>query len=207
MVFKEFRDIYREKDIIDSRDFPLLGNENYLRRQVSEWVKKNRLISLRRGLYVINDSGILQNLPPSFVANMIYQPSYISLEWALRYYQLIPEEVYTHTSVSTRKTKQFNNQLGVFYNRKINRNLFWGFHSIEMNRRKVLIATPEKALIDFLYFNRHKFSRNPNMLEAYRFQNFESLDRNRIAEYSEKLDRKLLQLLNKFLEIYILNYN
>lgn len=207
MIFKEFRDIYREKDIIDSRDFPLLGNENYLRRQVSEWVKKNRLISLRRGLYVINDSGIIQNLPPAFVANIIYQPSYISMEWALRYYQLIPEEVYAFTSVSTRKTKQFNNQLGVFYNRQIKRELFWGFHTIEINGRNIFIATPEKTMIDFLYFNKHKFSQDPKILETYRFQNLESLDKNRIAEYSEKLDRKLLQLLNKFLEIFILNYN
>jgi predicted transcriptional regulator of viral defense system len=201
MTFYEFSNIYRKKDIIDSRDFPLLGDENYLRRQVSEWVKKNKLISLRRGLYVINDLRILQNLPPSFVANMIYRPSYLSLEWAMRYYQFIPEEVYSFTSVSTRKTKNFENQFGMFYNRQIKRELFWGFQNIEMSRKKILIATPEKTIIDFLYFNRHKFFHDPEMLKTYRFQNLDILNKNRIHEYSKKLDEKLLQLFNKFLEI------
>lgn len=202
MKFEDFRSFFQKKLIIDSRDFPFLGNESYLRRQVSEWLNQDRLICLKRGIYIINDPLVLEKISGLYIANYLYQPSYISLEHALRFYQMIPEEVYQFTSITTRKTASFQNKLGTFIYRHINKPLFWGFDIVRDNGWNVHIATREKAVIDFLYFNRFRFRQNSDLIKSYRFQNLDSLDKKRWNMYLEKIeDRHLVELVEKFLPI------
>jgi len=202
MRFEDFKSFFQKKLIIDSRDFSFLGNENYLRRQVSEWLKRERLICLKRGIYTINDPLVLEKISGLYVANYIYQPSYISLEYALRFYQMIPEEVYQFTSITTRKTAGFQNKLGTFIYHHIKKILFWGFDTIQDNGWNVHIAMREKAIIDFLYFNRFRFSQDPNLIKSYRFQNLDSLDKKRWNIYLEKIaDSQIVELAEKFIHI------
>ena len=85
-------------------------------------------------------------------ANLIYRPSYVSLHSALSHYGMIPEFVAHTTSVSTLKTARFINELGTFDYRHIKAELFWGYRSIDSaSQRKILMASPEKALLDLLY--------------------------------------------------------
>jgi hypothetical protein len=51
---------------------------------------------------------------PMEIANPLYGPSYISLEYALSYYGLIPERVESITSVTTKRSKKFITPLGSF---------------------------------------------------------------------------------------------
>ena len=61
------------------------------------WLEKNGyIIRLKRGLYVVNPEHSGKMLSSELIANHLYAPSYISMSTALRYYGLIPEEVYTH---------------------------------------------------------------------------------------------------------------
>jgi predicted transcriptional regulator of viral defense system len=86
------------------------------------------------------------------VANLMYRPSYISLYSALAHYGMIPEFVARTTSVTTLKTASFCNEMGAFDYRHLKPDLFWGYHMIDsVNQRKILIALPEKALLDLLY--------------------------------------------------------
>lgn len=105
-------------------------------------------LKLRNGFYILKDN------PPSsyFIANRLYQPSYISLESALAYYQIIPETVYGVSSITTKATREFISTVGLFSYQKIKPSAFTGYSLQEIAGEKVLIANPEKALADYLYF-------------------------------------------------------
>ncbi len=68
------------------------------------YTKRGLLKRLKKGLYTLRGT----NLPELYVANKLYEPSYISLEFALSYYGVIPESVYKITSVSNRTTRRFD---------------------------------------------------------------------------------------------------
>jgi hypothetical protein len=85
------------------------------------------------------------------ISNLIYSPSYVSLESALSYYGLIPEAVFSINSVSTRKTAVFKTPLAVFNYRKIKKSLFFGYILQKYNNKSYKIASPEKAILDYFY--------------------------------------------------------
>lgn len=125
---------------------------NFSYRQIDRWEKKGYLVKIKQGFYALSDQDINQSF--SFlVANRIYHPSYISLEKALKYYGLIPEEVFQITSVSTKKTTEFDTSVGNFGYRHISPKLFWGYKLVKTNNSRFLIAEPEKAILDYLYLS------------------------------------------------------
>ena len=88
------------------------------------------------------------------VANKIYAPSYISLESALAYYDIIPETVLGVTSISSRKTKQYESAWGVFSYRSVKPQYMIGYQVIDNSPvKKFKIACLEKALLDYLYLH------------------------------------------------------
>lgn len=105
-------------------------------------------IKLRNGLYAIKDAY------PSyfFMANKLYEPSYISLSSALSHYGIIPETVYACTSVTTKISREFVTSKGDFIYRRIKKMAFTGYGLRLIDNENVLIAEPEKALADYLYF-------------------------------------------------------
>ena len=157
MNFKELKEKFKDFTIIDSQAINLTANPSYLRRQISEWKKKGWLIELRRGMYVINDPYFKEKISPLYSAGKIYSPSYISLEYALSEYGIIPETTRIITSITTRKTANFKNQFGRFTYTKIKNNLFFGYINIKQNEQNIFYATKEKALLDFIYINLSSF--------------------------------------------------
>ncbi len=111
-------------------------------------VKSGLFIKLRNNFYIIKDS----NPDYNFVANKIYQPSYISMETALSHYRIIPETVYTTTSITSKSTREFETPIGNFSYKKIKISAFAGYKMQQIDRYKVFFAEPEKALADYLYF-------------------------------------------------------
>jgi predicted transcriptional regulator of viral defense system len=88
------------------------------------------------------------------VVNKIYEPSYISLESALAYYQIIPESVLGVTSINSRKTSQFQSTWGVFSYRSIKPQYMIGYQVMEIAPgKKFKMASLEKAIFDYLYLN------------------------------------------------------
>ena len=86
------------------------------------------------------------------LANLVYGPSYLSLEYALAYHGLTPEAVQTATSVTTQKNKIFETPVGRFEHRHLPLRFYPdGIERIELGEnRGFLIACPEKALLDTL---------------------------------------------------------
>jgi len=110
--------------------------------------KQGYIISVKRGLYKFSD----EDIPDLYIANKLYEPSYISLEFALSYHGIIPETVYEITSVTTKPTRRFE-VLGVVYSyRKIKRSAFTGYTILKRNGFAFRMAEAEKALVDALYY-------------------------------------------------------
>lgn len=110
----------------------------------------------RLGYFVRIKKGIYSptNIRPSpfEIANIVYKPSYISLELALSFYHIIPETVYSITSITTKHSKEIEIFNQIFTYRKLDRNLYFGYEIIRISNKNIVIATKEKALLDYLYF-------------------------------------------------------
>jgi len=129
---------------------------NYLFREVSElnyWAaksllqrykKRGLLVSPKRGFYYFTE------LPPHDyqLANTIYPPSYISFETMLSFYGIIPEVVYPIISATAKPTRIFELGKKSFQYLTIKKSAFSGY----LKKDDYLIAEPEKALADYLYF-------------------------------------------------------
>ena len=112
-------------------------------------VKSNQLFPISKGIYEDDRSASGQ-----YLASSIYGPSYLSFDYALAYYGLIPETAYVYTSATFEKKKKkiYTNIFGTFTYADVPSNVFpLGIVIIENNGYVMHIATPEKALCDKLY--------------------------------------------------------
>jgi len=118
--------------------------------KIANMVKKGELVRLKRGVYILGAEYRRSPLDMIGIANVLYAPSYVSFEYALSYYGLIPERVYEITSATSRLKKSFDTPLGRFTYRPLPPQAYaigidWLFDERHGGR---LIATPEKALCD-----------------------------------------------------------
>lgn len=149
MRFLEFKQQFKDFNIIKHQDI-LNVFKHVNQSQLSLWKRKKYLKSARKGMYVLSDVEI-DNL---LMANELNN-SYISLEFALSYYQIIPEITPSITSVSNERSEDISNGFGNFYYHKIAPKLFCGFNLTESPIKKgrfIRIAEKEKALFDLIYF-------------------------------------------------------
>ena len=114
------------------------------------------IINIRRGLYCLAPRWQRRVLNNYALAQKIYGPSYISLESALSYHGLIPEAVYTITSVSEKKSNEFRTHVGNFSYSHISLQVFYNCVSRikEGDNEAFFMAKPLKALTDYVYVNR-----------------------------------------------------
>ena len=130
--------------------------------------KDGQLIRLKRGLYVVSDEVSGKPVNACLCANHIYGPSYVSLQWALRWYGLIPERVHTMTSVTTKRTRVFENSLGRFTYEQVKPEYFAiGVNSIEEDGVTFMIASREKALCDMILHDSYLPSQSVKGLWQY----------------------------------------
>ncbi|MBW6499695.1 MAG: hypothetical protein K0B09_15010 [Bacteroidales bacterium] len=120
--------------------------------KIHRWLSEGQLLPLKRSMYVVSPkrSGVPVSLP--LIANHLYGPSYVSLEFALSYFGLIPEGVAEITSVTTKRAKTFNNSLARFsYQRLPTTYYAQGIQQLKVSEKiSFMIAEPEKALCDWL---------------------------------------------------------
>jgi len=129
----------------------LLSTYKSPKDKISSLEKVGDLVRLKRGMYVVspNISGIF--LSTELIANHIYGPSYVSMESALRYYGLIPESVYAVSSMTTKRSRQFDNSIARFDYTFCKEDYYSiGIRQIDMEGYSFLIASPEKALCDLI---------------------------------------------------------
>lgn len=169
------------------KQFQLFGNEvanlfpddrKTLPLQLHRWARAGKIIRLKRGLYTLPEERRSARFSLLWLANTLYSPSYLSMEFALSWHDMIPERVSVMTSVTRLKTKIFQNPLGRFAYQHLKEDLFFGFETMrDENKAQVLIARPEKALLDWLYLKRDWEPTRDNFEKNLRLQQLDQLNK------------------------------
>lgn len=156
MKYLDFAETFKDFNSFSFQDIKnAFGIVNH--SQLSDWKKKGLLRYAKRGIFVLPNSKI----DPYILANDINY-SYISLEYALSYYQMIPDIAQAITSISKERNEKINNEFGSFLYQKISKDLFAGYilFKSEKESRYFRMATPEKALFDLVYLRQDLQTKN-----------------------------------------------
>lgn len=139
------------------------------RDKISDLMRKKAIIRIKKGLYVLGEDYRRRPYSRELLANLVYGPSYISLDSALQHYGYIPEHVEAVTSVTTGRSRKFHTPVGLFAYRQIPLQAFrFGMTRVEMNDGLAyLIATPEKCLSDKIRQDRGTAVRNWEEMQQY----------------------------------------
>ena len=139
------------------------------RMKISGMLARGDIIRVKKGLYILGESLRRRPFCRELLANLIYGPSYVSLEYALHYHGLTPERAETLTSVTCGRSRLFESPVGTFSYRMIPLEAFrTGMDRIELDDgRSFLIAVPEKALADRLVADRGTGIATRNELHEY----------------------------------------
>jgi len=165
MKYIDIQNNLRKLGVFTRNDIRIL-EPDFRESTLNDWLNNGWIKRIRRFWYA-DSSFNPQGYDYFFIANKIYSPSYISLESALSHYGFIPETTLQITSVSTRKTNFFDTQFGVFSYQSVKNELYFGYEIIENNERPFTLATPEKAILDYLYL--HSEITGIEDLEGLRF--------------------------------------
>lgn len=146
------------------------GTPNSRYSKVKRMLAQGKLQHIRRGLYCITaEVGYLKKTHPFELAQYVYGPSLISLESALSYYHLIPETVYTITSVSGKRGKEFKTPLGLFSFKQVPiANLFTEVSLIKEKDCQFFIAKPWRAICDYIYCYRMDWHTLDPLIDSLR---------------------------------------
>ena len=191
------------------KDFPVFSVSDIYKkfpdfdsRRLVEWQQKNYLQKIRRGFYCFEDVRRGEYLV-FFSANKIWKPSYISLEKALSYYNFIPEQVFTVTSVTTRNTATYSTPIGNFDYKNIKPNLFFGYKLVRMKGITFKIAEPEKLFLDLLYYKkinsidemeamRFNVALIREMIDVYKLREYQGIIGSRVLDKRIDIFKKLI---------------
>ncbi len=224
MITFFYLDIYpvsrQNVDIMDMKNWhsKLPGNEfDYLalmgalqeykrpRDKVSKLLRRGDIFRIKKGFYILGpglrkDQAVCREI----LANQLYGPSYISMEYALSWHQLIPEHVQTVTSVTLHKPKSFVTPVGNFTYQHVKKDYYsYGIRALSLeDGRGFLMAGPEKAIADKVYFT--SGLKRPDDLRAFLFadlrieqEEFCGMDIDFFQELAAVKNRMSLRLLSE----------
>ena len=199
MQFIEFQNKLLAYNIFSLKDvLKILPAFN--RIQLDRWGNKGYLKKIRRGFYCFSTQELSRN-SLFCTANKIYTPSYVSLEMALKYYGFIPEEIFQITSVSTKKSTEFGTKVGNFSYRHIKPTLFWGYKLMDFGKQKLLLADPEKAILDYLYVNSNL--KTANDFEEMRINGTEFREQINLEKFQKYLNAFGSRALTKRAKVFL----
>jgi len=199
MRFLELKEKIQDQLIFTTNDIKKFDSSFSLQR-LTEWQKRGYIKKITRGYYIFSDY-IIREEDLFVFANQIYQPSYISLESALRYYNFIPEGVFGITSVSTRKTNKIMSSTAEFHYRAVKPTLFFGYQVLESGFKKFKMATPEKAVIDYFYLNANL--KTENDFKSLRINKDLFQEKVQLSSLKEMLERSGNKSLEKRVNVFL----
>jgi predicted transcriptional regulator of viral defense system len=179
--------LHRGVSIFTPLDFQRIFGLNRPRTRyfLEEHTRGGLFLRLKKGLYALRTDPP----PEEEIANLLYRPSYLSFEYALAAYNILPEMPYAVTSATTKPTRTFTVGDKTFSYLTIKRAAFAGYTPTWRAGRTVLIADPEKALVDYLYFvSLGRKADNERLVTA-------GLDRQKVLDYARLYQRAGLGLL------------
>ena len=179
-----------------------------IKDKIEDLKRKGIIKSLKKGLYVHTSQYSKNIISKEIIANSLLSPSYISLDYGLYYHGLIPESVVDVASVTTKRSKSFSTDYGLFSFRHIKKELFRiGLEIASGQNGNFMIATKEKALCDKIYFTRDiKIGSKRDMIEFLRddlridFDELEDFDIEIVRHYQEVSKSKKIKFLETVIE-------
>ena len=153
--------------------FPEINYQN-LKRQISYYVKRGKILRLRRGIYAKEDFN------PFELATKIYTPSYISFESVLKKEGIIFQES-SSIFVASYLTRKINCAGLEIIFRKIKNSVLINSAGIERGNN-FFIASKERAFLDTVF-----------VLKNYYFDNLSDLDWERVFEMVKIYESKALE--------------
>lgn len=160
------------------------GNLSSPEKKIQAMEQSGCLIRLKRNMYIVSNELSGKNVDARLCANHLYGPSYVSLQWAMRYYGMIPERVFLMTSVTTKRSRLYSTPIGGFMYMQVPVDYFAvGVESADENGVSFLMASPEKALCDTILYDNFVPHKSVKSLRQY-------------LEEDMRLDMDILQGLN-----------
>lgn len=158
-----------EQDVFDYQALTVaLSGYRKPRDKITKLLASGGVIRIKKGLYCFGEDFRKEPISREYLANLIYGPSYISLDYALSYHGLIPERVEVVTSVTPRRSRDFGTPFGIFSYRMVTENRYTVGAVIEQSgKASFLIATPEKALIDKVWTDKRFHGVNISDYSCY----------------------------------------
>jgi len=164
----------------------ILGTDNRqtLYKRIQRLTKSDLLQKLIKGRYLFT----LKDTNDFTKSNFLYSRHIISMQSALSFHNIMTGFSYQITGITIKKSKKFVINDKDFSYSQIDPKLFWGFEKKE----DFLIATPEKALLDYLYFS----TKGINNLDWNEIDTT-NLDKKLLIEWSRKYNKIVVRELKK----------
>jgi len=175
----------------------ILSNNGYvnINDKINKLKQKGIIKSVKKGLY-IHTSLISNNIVSKELIsnNLLGSPSYISLDYALSFHELIPETVHEITAVTTKRSKVFKTDFGIFSYKQIKKELYSIGVKIENSKTgNFLIASKEKAICDKVFFTKDiKLTSKQSMLEF--LEDDLRIEMNELTDFN-------IEIISKYYEI------
>ncbi len=177
-------------------DYPMLMHHlreyKKPRDKVTQLLKDKSIIRLKKGVYIFGPNYQRNLICLEILANVIYSPSYVSLEYALSKYGLIPERAYAITSVSLKRSNTFKTDMGLFIYKVRTRSTYSiGINQVEVSPHgRYLIAGKEKALVDLI--SQAKDIQDVKEMQDYLYENMR-MEKSELRKLSQKLLYEILE--------------
>ena len=185
------------------------GSEDRRYGLVKRALASGEIIRIRRGLYCLAPKYQKKGINLYALAQLVYGPSYVSLESALGWHGWIPEAVHGITSASFGKSKEFTTPLGVFSYDRVPQRVFYTEveRLTDASGNVFLMATPLKALADYVYVRKKDWTGIKPAVSSLRIepQELEQVTRGTVdalsSSYSNSRVKRFLEGLRKDLNL------
>jgi hypothetical protein len=191
MDFRKTVKEYAEVPVSRHLVLELLSDYQRPNDKISELLKSKELISIRRGLYITGPKMDLPTPEPFLIANHLRGPSYVTLESALSYWNMIPERAYEISSVTIKTSKLYKTPVGRFRYQQLKTPYYsYGIKNIEYSpKQAMLVASPEKALCDKVVLTPKIYLRSIKQTREFLLE-----DLRMDSEVLKTLDTKVMEL-------------
>ncbi|MBI5411563.1 hypothetical protein HZA43_00115 [Candidatus Peregrinibacteria bacterium] len=183
------------KNIFNTPDLrKLLGSAsiNTLNKQIAGLIAAGVLTRALKGFYYLT-----LHKPTGFqLANFFLQPSYISLESALNYYGILVQSPQQITSVTTKLTRTIESGGAFFSYAHLAQSYFSDYQMVD----GFLIATPEKALVDAMFFT--ALGRGSLSIEELNYRPLLDKNKNIVIIETVKVKKIAARIENKAFKNY-----
>jgi len=198
--FESSMNIFSTLDVADALEGTDVSKYGLIKRAI----KNGEILNIRRGLYCLAPKFQKNVVSVYGLAEKIYGPSYISLESALSYHGWIPEAVYSCTSVCFDTSKEFNTPLGVYSYQRVPQDvLYLDVQRYEdANGNVIFMASPVKALIDYVYIHKVQWNMISDVFESLRIE-YEHLNDIDIPTLEELKDNYSNKRVKKFISDWL----